>query len=491
MSIYNALKQVKENSLILLYQFFFEHCHHLLPNSFWNEKNAPKGSLRFALYARIIMSYNAVVNILLRQDKHLIEALQEKRLRKVFQYASRTKWWRGYFSRYDIQLESMRTLKDLRLIPPISRIDIADAPREDFISMRILPELVDWTQSSGSTTGIPFVWGRPKSVPYLSGIAQNIRSLEERGFIFQEHWKENFFSTFNYSIETPPYIHFWGNKFWLDSDNLTMRQKLRSMVDGVGKTSACVLRVAPSELFSLVHKLKEYDLHPPISFVATTGQMLDAGVRQFAEGYLSCPVFPLYAMRELNTPVGLECKDNPDLYHPPLESVILEILTDSGETALFNELGRITITSLENLLMPLIRYQPGDIGIMHSNISCTCKNQPKILFELIGRNIDFIEFSDGTKELASRIFRTLGQYPFLPKVRRMQVRQETLDAARIIIEIREPLGQDLRKELSQRIEAMYNGKLKAEIEEVNVISQGGTKFKSFIPLSVKTKTGTS
>ncbi len=84
--------------------------------------------------------------------------------------------------------------------------------------------------------------------------------------------------------------------------------------------------------------------------------------------------------------------------------------------------GRIVATGFDNRIMPFIRYDTGDLGILSINENCICGFKGISLQRIAGRDHDLIVLSDGTRvSLTAFIF---GQHlEAFKKIREMQVIQ--------------------------------------------------------------------
>jgi phenylacetate-CoA ligase len=79
-------------------------------------------------------------------------------------------------------------------------------------------------------------------------------------------------------------------------------------------------------------------------------------------------------------------------YHVNAEHVILEVVNDDGRAAPPGAMGRVLVTTLQNHLMPLIRYEIGDYAIAAQG-SCRCGRTLPLLGPILGRAINL--FVDG------------------------------------------------------------------------------------------------
>jgi phenylacetate-CoA ligase len=75
----------------------------------------------------------------------------------------------------------------------------------------------------------------------------------------------------------------------------------------------------------------------------------------------------------------------------------VEILDEKGNPVPAGDPGLLTITSLCNTAMPLIRYQNGDVVVGQPNASCECGRHPGslVLTRIVGRSSDVLLRTDG------------------------------------------------------------------------------------------------
>ena len=82
--------------------------------------------------------------------------------------------------------------------------------------------------------------------------------------------------------------------------------------------------------------------------------------RNTIENTFNTEIFDTYGGAE-GLMIAGECSEHK--YHILSSHVHVEILDEFGNTVPDGELGEVTVTSLDNFLMPLIRYKIGDLAI--------------------------------------------------------------------------------------------------------------------------------
>lgn len=154
--------------------------------------------------------------------------------------------------------------------------------------------------------------------------------------------------------------------------------------------------------------------------IQTSAEVLTTAQRRLLEEVFGCQVFDRYGCREVGN-IAHEC-DAHDGLHLLCENNYSEFLVD-GRSTTQGETGLITVTNLNNLAMPFIRYQPGDLG-RPSGRKCSCGRQLPLMEMVDGRSTDVIETPSG-KLLHGEFFTHL--FYKLKHIRQFQVVQQERD----------------------------------------------------------------
>ena len=128
--------------------------------------------------------------------------------------------------------------------------------------------------------------------------------------------------------------------------------------------------------------------------MVSTGDDLLGSQRTLIERWFECRLYNRYGLREISGYIAQECMAQQGL-HINVEHVMLEIV-DEEDVAVQGKPGRIIITDLLNRVMPLVRYDTGDIGILSAN-PCTCGITWPLLQVVQGRQGDYVALKDGTR----------------------------------------------------------------------------------------------
>jgi phenylacetate-CoA ligase len=188
-------------------------------------------------------------------------------------------------------------------------------------------------------------------------------------------------------------------------------------------------RRPPSLLFGHAHSLyllAEYlKAHALPSIrprgIIATAMVLHTWQRRVIEEVFACPVTNRYGCEEVGL-IACQCERHEGL-HINSDGVFLEILRD-GKPAGPGEAGNVVVTDLTNLVMPLIRYQIGDVAVASAR-SCPCGRGLPLLERIEGREADFVVTQHG--ELISGISLTENFALELPGIAQLQIIQERID----------------------------------------------------------------
>lgn len=168
---------------------------------------------------------------------------------------------------------------------------------------------------------------------------------------------------------------------------------LDGMLSGIARLRPALLYGYPSVLYLLAQRaLAAGRQGPGPRSIVTTSEMLFPGQRRAIEAAFGAPVFDQYGCNEVNL-VSAECERH-DGWHYAMESTLVEILDEDGRPLPPGRPGRIVGTSLDNQVMPFVRYDTGDIGTLDP-APCACGRGLVRIRALQGRSRDLVRTPDG------------------------------------------------------------------------------------------------
>lgn len=183
--------------------------------------------------------------------------------------------------------------------------------------------------------------------------------------------------------------------------------------------------VYPSSAFNLALAVLEKALTPPkMKVIFSNAEVLLDRHKEIISEAFQCPVQNIYGMVEMAAAAS-ECEKGAMHIWP--EVGITEVLEDKQDIPIkHGEVGRLILTSLLNVDMPLIRYEVGDRGSLDfSEVKCNCGKNLPLLSKIEGRLNDMILTPDGR-----RIFWLNPVFYGLP-IMEAQIIQESLERIRV------------------------------------------------------------
>ncbi len=178
---------------------------------------------------------------------------------------------------------------------------------------------------------------------------------------------------------------FWGMKF------LSLFNDFEYQLNWLKQINPYTLYTLPSNLEGLLNLIEKTGIKfPRLHTIFTGGEVLEKTVSERASKMLNVRISDNYGSTEAfpawQCPAGN--------YHINSEHVLLEIVDENGNKVNAGESGRIILTTLDNYIMPLIRYQIGDYGIASDTV-CSCGRTLPCLQSILGRSIDLFRLKNG------------------------------------------------------------------------------------------------
>lgn len=187
-------------------------------------------------------------------------------------------------------------------------------------------------------------------------------------------------------------------------------------------------------------------------------------------------VSDVYSAEETG-PMAAQCAEQ-GCYHVHAEAVLLEILDETGRECAPGELGRVVVTPLHNLVMPLLRYELGDYAVRGE--ACACGRGLPVLAAVAGRRRNMLRLPDGSSHWPS--FPATVWLPF-PCIRRVQLAQTALDSIEIRIEATRDLENDERERLFAALADRLGWPMQFTLRRLARIGRDdGYKFEDFVSL---------
>jgi phenylacetate-CoA ligase len=318
------------------------------------------------------------------ESREFLDELRVSLLKKQLLYSyGNIPFYKKSFSEADIHPGELKTLNDLAAFPVINK-NIVRLHHSDLINQKAFIKNKFRSHTSGST-GQPMwtyynlaAWIRKK---YLV----KARARMECGAKFNE--KIAIFEA-SYPAQTEQRNKKLASRMILNRIRvLPMFELPHKTVKNLESFLPDALYGSPSFFFQLAQYIKKNDLNiPSIKRIFTSSEYLQENARNYIEKIFNAGVFDIYGSTEFKE-VAWECGMH-EGYHINEDEVIVEILRN-GRPAAPGEVGNVVITDLRNKVMPLIRFQMYDKGMLLES-KCSCGRTFSLMKPYAGRSSECI-----------------------------------------------------------------------------------------------------
>jgi len=340
---------------------------------------------------------------------------------------------------------ALRGFEDLRMLPTTSKNDLR-APREQVVATPWQTRRLTTLHTSGTT-------GSPLTV-YCD------RATLQRNFAFLSRFRswlgvaplERTATLAGRTLVPPDQAAppFWRrsyatNQLLLSSYHIG-RETATAYLEALAEFRPAVIDSYPSSLLPLAVRARETGFSlPSLRGVITSSETLGDGTRSIIETAFGCRVHDHYGATEMGAFIA-QCQEGN--YHANPEFGFVEIL-DGDRWALPGESGRLVVTGFINPVMPLIRYETGDLAVMGSN-DCRCGRHFPVIERIEGRSDDVVITPDGR-----RIGRLDPIFKGVSSILESRIVQDAPDHLRVDLvpspQLTEREVEVLREELSRRV----------------------------------------
>ena len=216
-----------------------------------------------------------------------------------------------------------------------------------------------------------------------------------------------------------------------------------------------------SALYLLARSIRANSLYSPKGVICSA-ETLNDEQRETIESVFGSKVFNRYGCREVGS-IAQECEEHNGL-HINSETMIVEVVDETGTPCRPGETGEIVVTDLDNYVFPFIRYRIGDIGTLSDRV-CPCGRGLPMLESVDGRVWDVIVGANG-----SRVIGTLWLVEGVKGIDRYQILQPEHGRLVLRLVVTGEFGEESRMELIRRVKDKCGESMNVDIEAVDDIT---------------------
>lgn len=326
-----------------------------------------------------------------------IAGFQDTELVKLLAYLKdRSPFYRKHFNMHKVNTDKIRTVSDLRYIPPTTKEDLQTSGR-DFICVDN-DDIVDIITTSGTL-------GEPVVVAMTHNDLDRLAYNEYLGFRCAGCTSGDVFQLMTTLDKRfmAGLAYFLGSRM-LRSAMIRVGNGIPELQwDTIQRFSPTVAVAVPSFLLHIMDYAEKNGIDHHAS---SLGKVYCIGEpirnkdfeyntlgRKILERWPEIRLFSTYASTEMATSFS-ECEFGRGGHHHP-ELIIVEFLDDNNNSVPLGEEGEVTITTLGVEGMPLLRFKTGDICQAYTE-PCACGRNTMRLGPVIGRKKQMIKFKGTT-----------------------------------------------------------------------------------------------
>lgn len=183
----------------------------------------------------------------------------------------------------------------------------------------------------------------------------------------------------------------------------------------------------PSVAMVLARYIFEMGLEPidTVKYIELSGEMFTEQQKSFIQVAFGAPVASQYGCNEVGT-IAYQCPYGN--LHIMDQNVFVDV-ENVGNQEVDSEYGNILVTARNNMVMPLIKYNTGDIGKLCAT-KCKCQHKGRVLELLSARQNDMIVLNENevlSANLFKRVFQAV-EYSIEGRIFQYRVEQKSVDS---------------------------------------------------------------
>lgn len=218
--------------------------------------------------------------------------------------------------------------------------------------------------------------------------------------------------------------------------SLNITTPIDQQLDWLARESPDYLLTHPTLLDRL---LRGGDFRPTgLKQVLTISEILAPGLRALCRERWGVPIVDTYSTRECGY-LAFQCPAHAH-YHLQAESALIEILDEDGEPVQPGAIGRVIVTPLHNLAMPLLRYDLGDYAEMGDG-PCPCGRGLPVIKSILGRRQNLLRLPDGAERWPLLSSGDIGALLAVAPIRHYQFAQTAPDRLELRLVTTRPLAE--------------------------------------------------
>ena len=260
------------------------------------------------------------------------------------------------------------------------------------------------------------------------------------------------------------------------SSAMHIGKSVEELADWLVRFDPSYLLAYPSIMNPLMDAVAARGGRPPsLEEVRLISEPLDPELQARLETEWQVRCTDLYSANEVGY-IAFRCREHGAL-HVQSESLLVEVLDDTGQPCAPGETGRVVVTSLHNLATPLLRYEIGDYAEVGG--PCPCGRGLPVLARVQGRVRNLVRTPDGRRYWPV----ALGRIRRVRTIIQAQFVQTALDTIELRVVLSGPLDEATTEATRDHTRAALGHPFNVVVVPVTEIPRGPTgKFEEFLSL---------
>ena len=302
-------------------------------------------------------------------DKWSLEQLQEYQFKKAKEFlcftGEHSVFYKEYFARYNFVPSKMTSLKDLDVLPPITK-DVLIARNADIHTDYKFSKLIFCETSGTSGQVLSYhkdeVWDSHNRAAMFRGYSwYGVEPYERNGYFWGYNKSMNFKGTVLDMLQNRFRVFSYNED---EIEKFAMKLKSASFLEGyssmIYEVAKIINRLGLSQKFNL-------------KMIKGTSEMIYDYYQEEVQKAFGKKIISEYGASESGL-IAYECPEGGHM-HINMENCIVEV-----------ENGEIIVTNLLSRSFPIIRYKLGDsVTLAPEGFKCSCGRSHPVILDVLGR----------------------------------------------------------------------------------------------------------
>jgi len=399
-------------------------------------------------------------------------------------------FYKRLIDQHEIDIQSCSTTADLQQLPVLHRATLQT--RKEELKSRQLPaghKPAGYTETSGST-------GQPVEVLHTVSSFQSFGVLKQREYRSWGFDPSQRFGSVRPASDLPykngqeltpqstltlPSWEYVGDYFKTgDMPMLPDTSGIEFIVNWLDQHKPGYLIGLSAVLEQIALAYSDHEIKSEIAGSLAISQQLTPGMRDLIEQQVSPTVAQNYGLNEVGI-VAMRCPES-GYYHVHNENCLIEVIDQNGNACEPGKPGKLLVTSLANLAMPLLRYDTDDLAEIPTE-HCPCGRTLQSFSNLRGRYRRTAHLPKGTWDYWDTLLRVFSQASpqEMASIEQYQLHQLSADNFNLKLKVKTSLAESLKNKIYAKWEtATSDPTATLTITELDEIQQTGKKFQNFI-----------